>query len=158
LNRLKESLLNSSQFISKDTSIGLVSYSDDVNINLPIGKFYLNQRSLFTVAVKDLKANGGTATLDAVLVATKMLMEEKEKDPDSKLMLFVLSDGNANRGLSLKEIKGILEAYKIPVYTIGYNANIQALQNLSQINEAASIDADSEDVVYKLSNLFNAEM
>ena len=158
MNRLKESLLNSSQFISKDTSIGLVSYSDDVNINLPIGKFDLNQRSLFTGAVKDLKANGGTATLDAVLVATKMLMEEKEKDPDSKLMLFVLSDGNANRGLSLKEIKGILEAYKIPVYTIGYNANIQALQNLSQINEAASIDADSEDVVYKLSNLFNAEM
>lgn len=97
LNRLKESLLNSSQFISKDTSIGLVSYSDDVNINLPIGKFDLNQRSLFTGAVKDLKANGGTATLDAVLVATKMLMEEKEKDPDSKLMLFVLSDGNANR-------------------------------------------------------------
>ncbi|NTV79759.1 MAG: glycoside hydrolase family 92 protein, partial [Clostridiales bacterium] len=46
----------------------------------------------------------------------------------------------------------------IPVYTIGYNANIKAMESLSNINEAASINADSEDVVYKLMNLFNAEM
>lgn len=158
LNRLKESLLNSSQYIGKNASIGLVSYSDDVNINLPIGKFDLNQRSLLTGAVKDLKADGGTATFDGVIVAVKMLLEEKAKDPDAKLMLFVLSDGDTNRGNSLNNVKGILETFKIPVYTIGYNADIKALQSLSNINEAASINADSEDVVYKLSNLFNAEM
>jgi Ca-activated chloride channel family protein len=87
-----------------------------------------------------------------------MLLEEKAKDPDAKLMLFVLSDGDTNRGNSLNNVKGILETFKIPVYTIGYNADIKALQSLSNINEAASINADSEDVVYKLSNLFNAEM
>jgi len=158
LNNLKQSLLSGSQYISKENSIGLVSFSTDVNINLPIAKFDLNQRSLFTGAVKDLSANGNTAMFDAIAVATKMLLDEKAKNPNAKLMLFVLSDGETNYGHSLKDIQGILQAFKVPVYTIGYNANIKVLQSISSINEAASINADSDDVVYKLSSLFNAQM
>ena len=158
LNELKKSLLNGSQYIGEENSIGLVTYSNDVNINLPIGKFDLNQRSLFTGAVQDMDAGGGTATFDGIAVAVKMLLEEKEKNPDTKLMLFVLSDGETNIGHSLEDIKEILEAVEIPVHTIGYNANIKALENISAINEATSINADSDDVIYKLGSLFNAEM
>ena len=158
LNELKKSLLNGSQYIGEENSIGLVTYSNDVNINLPIGIFDLNQRSLFTGAVQDMDASGGTATFDGIAVAVKMLLEEKEKNPDAKLMLFVLSDGETNIGHSLDDIKDILEAVEIPVHTIGYNANIKALENISAINEATSINADSDDVIYKLGSLFNAEM
>lgn len=158
LNKLKQSLLNGSQYIGKDNSVGLVSFSDDVNINLPIRNFDMNQRSLFAGAVSDLEARGSTAMFDAVIVAAKMLLDEKAKNPNADLMLFVLTDGETNRGHSLNDIKGILEAFKIPVYTIGYNANVKALQSLSTINEAASINADSEDVVYQLGSLFNAQM
>jgi Ca-activated chloride channel family protein len=158
LNKLKESLLSGSNYIGKDNSIGLVTFSDDVNINLPIGKFDINHRSSFTGAVQDMQANGGTAMFDGIIVATKMLMEEKAKDPNAKLMLFILSDGEANQGHSLNDIKDMIKALKIPVYTIGYNANIKALEGLSSINEAASINADSDDVIYKLGSLFNAEM
>jgi len=56
----------------------------------------------------------------------------------------------------LNDAEGMLRTLKIPIYTIGYNANIQELQTLSSINEAASINADSEDVIYKLGSLFNA--
>lgn len=73
-------------------------------------------------------------------------------------MLFVLSDGEQNTGYSLSDISKILEVYKIPVYTIGYNADIKALEKISAINEAASINADSEDIVYKLKSLFNLQM
>jgi Ca-activated chloride channel family protein len=158
LNKLKESLLSGSQYIGKENSVGLVTFSSDVNINLPIAKFDINQRSLFTGAVKDMQATGGTAMFDAVVVATKMLMDAKAANPNAKLMLFVLSDGETNIGYSLKDVEGMLKTFKIPVYTIGYNANIKAMETLSSINEAASINADSEDVIYKLGNLFNAEM
>lgn len=158
INELKKSLINGAQYIGKDHSIGLVTYSSDVNINLPIGKFDINQRSLFTGAVMDMEATGGTATFDGIIVGLKMLMEEKVKNPDTKLMLFVLSDGETNSGHSLNDIDGILRALKVPVYTVGYNANIKALQSISSINEAASINADSDDVVYQLGNLFNAQM
>ncbi len=41
LNNLKKSLLEGQKYIGKDNLIGLVSYSDDVYINLPISKFDL---------------------------------------------------------------------------------------------------------------------
>ena len=158
LNELKKSLLNGAQYIGENNSIGLVTYSNDVNINLPIDKFDINQRSLFTGAVKDMSAGGGTATFDGIAVGVKMLLDEKKNNPDAKLMLFVLSDGETNIGHSLEDIKEILQAFSIPVHTIGYNANIKALESISGINEATSINADSDDVIYKLGSLFNAEM
>ena len=158
LNRLKQSLLAGSQYISKDSSIGLVTFSTDVNINLPIAKFDINQRSLFTGAVEDMQAGGSTAMFNGIIVATKMLMDEKAKNPNTKLMLLVLTDGQTNYGHSLNDVEGTLRALKIPIYTIGYNADIKELQTVSSINEAASIDADTDDVTYKLGSLFNAEI
>ena len=158
LNELKKSLLNGAQYIGEESYIGIVTYSNDVNINLPIGKFDITQRSLFTGAVKDMQPGGGTATFDGIIVAIKMLLEEKAKNPDIKPMLFVLSDGETNQGNSLEDVREILESIEIPVHTIGYNANIKALESISNINEATNINADSEDVIYKLGNLFNAEM
>ncbi|MBP0974304.1 MAG: VWA domain-containing protein [Oscillospiraceae bacterium] len=158
LNRLKTSLISASQYINSNNYIGLVSYSNDVYVNLPIAQFDLDQRSYFTGAVQDLDANGATCTYDAVLQGMKMLLEAKKEIPDAKLMLFVLSDGETNVGCSLNAITGIVSGLDIPVYTIGYNADLSDLGKLSEINEAATIDADSEDVVYKLGALFNAQM
>jgi Ca-activated chloride channel family protein len=158
LNRLKESLLKGQKYLGRDNSIGLVSYSNDVTINLPIAKYDTNQQSLFVGAVNSLQANGGTATFDAIVIALKMLQEELAVNPSSKPIIFVLSDGETNEGHTLKDIKGLIEAYKVPIYTIGYNANIKELEKISNINEAASINADTDDVVYKIGNLFNVQM
>lgn len=158
LNALKLSLINGMQYIGKKNYVGLVSYSNDVTVNVPIGKFDLNQMSLFKGAVENLSASGGTATFDAIVVATDMLQKAQEQYPEAKTMMFVLSDGQSNRGLSLSDVSNVLESLKIPVYTIGYNADIDALGKISAINEAASINADSDDVVYKLKNLFNSSL
>ena len=158
LNNLKKSLNEGQNYIGQDNLIGLVSYSDDVNIDLPIAKFNLAQRAMFAGAVGELQAGGSTATFDAIAVAMQMIEEQRAIDPNLKPMIFVLSDGETNRGHSLNEIKSIVQALGIPIYTIGYNADIQALQEISSINEAASINADTDDVVYKLANMFNAEL
>ena len=158
INRLKTSLVSASQYINSSNYIGLVSYSNDVTVNLPIAQFDLDQRSYFTGAVQDLSASGSTCTYDAVLQGIKMLQEAKTQIPDAKLMLFVLSDGETNVGCTLSQISGIVEAFSIPIYTISYNENLGELGDLSDINEAATINANSEDVVYKLSSLFNAQM
>ncbi|WP_098741515.1 VWA domain-containing protein [Paenibacillus sp. EZ-K15] len=158
LNRLKESLLTGQKYLGRDNSIGFVSYSTDVTINLPIGKYDLNQQSMFVGAINSLEASGNTATFDGIVVAMKMLQDEMAANPDVKPLIFVLSDGETNVGHSLDDIRELIKAYKIPVYTIGYNANIQALQSISSINEAASINADTDDVVYKIGQLLNVQM
>lgn len=158
LSRLKESLLKGQKNLGKDNSIGFVSYSSDVTINLPIGKYDTNQQSMFVGAVNSLQAAGGTATFDGMVVAMKMLQDELAANPGVKPVMFLLSDGETNEGHSLDEIRSLIETYKIPVYTIGYNANIKALESISAINEAASLNADMDDVVYKIGNLLNVQM
>ncbi len=158
LNKLKESLINSMQYINTDNYIGLVSYSDDVAIELPIAQFDMNQQSYFKGTVETMQANGNTATFDAVCVAMDMVEKQLEATPDVKPMVFVLSDGETNRGYELSDISEVVEGLKIPVYTICYNGDISAMEALSGINEGVNINADTDDVTYQLRQLFNASM
>ena len=162
LQNLQNSLINGSQYINATNYVGLVSYSTNVTVELPIAKFDLNQRSYFTGAVQSLSANGNTATYDAVLVALDMLMQAKEtaeaQGETIKPLLFVLSDGETNIGNKLDDIRDIVSGLEVPCYTIGYNANLEELGKLSSINEAASINADNDDVTYSLKSMFNAQM
>ena len=147
---LQTSLINSMKYINPENYIGLVSYADDVTIELPIGQFNLEQQTYFKGSVENLYASGGTATFDAICVALDMIRKQMEEYPDAKPMLFVLSDGETNVGYNLHDIRDVLSGLKIPVYTIGYNADLSALQSISSVNEAASIDASTDDVVYQL--------
>lgn len=156
LNAMKESLINAGQYINSDNYLGLISYNSDVTINLPIDKFDINQRAYFNGEVNSFTAGGGTQTFDAIAVGLQMLENARIDHPNAKFMLFVLSDGQSNG--SLKSVKSYIENLKTPIYTIGYNANIKALEEISSINEAASINADTDDIVYSLKNLFNAQM
>ena len=160
MNQLKNSLTNGAQYINDNNYVGLVSYLNSVTIEVPIAQFDLNQRSYFQGAVNNLIASGGTASYDAVVVAVKMITEAKAQHPDAKCMLFLLSDGYANNGYSMDEITSALRTSGIPVYTIGYgdDADTGELARLSGINEAASINADSDDIIYKIKSLFNSQL
>ena len=158
MNNLKISLSEGQKYIGNENLIGLVSYSDGVNIDLPTSKFNLTQRAYFAGAVDDLQAGGSTATFDAIAVAMKMIEDQLKIDPEMKPMIFVLSDGETNRGHSLNDIRTNVEDLGIPINTIGYNANIPALKEISLINEGVYIDADTEDVIYQISSMFNAKL
>ena len=162
INALKQSLLSTMQYISSDCYVGLVSYDDTVYINLPVRQFDDQQRAYFSGAVKDLDTKGGkTATYDATIVGMKMLLEAQEQNPDAKLLLFVLSDGDQNYGYRLSRIAPIVGGLNIPIYTIGYEMpenGEKELNQLSDINEAATISADVDGIVNELRNLFNVNM
>ncbi|MBQ6164705.1 MAG: VWA domain-containing protein [Clostridia bacterium] len=158
INALKDSLINSMQYINTDNYIGFVSYSDIVTIELPIAQFDLTQQSLFKGTIESLQTNGTTATFDAVCVAMKMVQDKLAEVPEAKPMIFVLSDGETNEGHSLSDISDIISGLKIPIYTIGYNADIDALAQLSDINEGICINAGTDDITYQLKQLFNANM
>jgi Ca-activated chloride channel family protein len=159
LNSLKSSLKNASQYIGEENYVGLVSYSDTVTVELETGLFDANQSALFRGAVNSLKAGGGTATYDAMLVALDMARKQQAALPNARCIVFVLSDGEQNMGYSLDKVTPIVDGLNVPIYTIGYNmSDNNELQQLSAINEAPSINASSDDVVLKLKNLFNANL
>lgn len=158
--QLKQSLSNGASYVNNNNYIGLVSYSNDVTIELKPEKFDLTQRSYFQGAIDSLMANGQTASYDALLVATNMIQEMQESHPDAKCMIILLSDGYANKGHSLEDTSVVIEKSGIPVYTISYgsDSDSEALSQVSGINEGASINADSEDIVYKIKSLFNSQL
>ena len=159
LNSLKQSLVATAPYIGSENYIGLISYSDDVTVNLPIDEFSPTQQAKFTGAVKALSAGGSTATYDATLQALKMLLEKQQEVPDAKLMLFVLTDGAQNVGTNYKRIRSIVKSLQIPVYTIAYNTeSTDDMKELSEMNEAAPLEASTQDIVNQLRNLFNTQL
>ena len=147
------------QYINDNNYVGLVTYSNDVTVALPISQFDINQQSYFKGAVEQMDAGGATATYDAIIVAANMIETAKKDHPDAKVMMFVLSDGAENGSVtSFDRIKKDIYGLQIPIYTIGYNADVDALNQLSTINEAATINAGTDDVVYQLKNLFNSNL
>lgn len=158
--QLKDSLTNGIQYINDNNYIGLVSYSSSVTCEVPIAQFDLNQRAYFQGAVNRLTANGDTDTYEAICAAIQMINESKVDHPDAKCMIFLLSDGCANGRYSIDDIEYAVRKSEIPIYTIGYTsyADTEELGRLSSINEAASIYADSDDIVYKIKSLFNAQL
>jgi len=158
LEQLQEALLVAADTINPTNSIGLVTFSTDVNIILPIAPFDLDQRALFTGAVLDMYAHGSTAMFDAIVVASKMLTDLRAENPHDRYMMIVLTDGESNRGNSFRDTEGMIEGLGIPIFTIGYGMNDDVLRNLSAIHEAANIDADEDNAIYQIRSLFDAEM
>lgn len=160
LNELKRSLSNSMQYINENNYVGLVSYSSDITIEVPVAKFDLTQKSYFQGALNNLQASGSTYSYEAICLGMKMIKDAQVDHPDAKCMLFLLSDGCANGYYTLNDVAYAVKSELIPVYTIGYTSGADAkeLQALSGINEAASISADTDDIVYRMKSLFNAQL
>lgn len=158
ITSLRNGLVGASQYIDDTNYIGLVSYANEVTIELPVDKFSGQQRAKFNRAVKSLSAGGSTNTYTAVLQALKMIDDKKQEVPDARAVIFLLSDGDQNVGYSLSKIRSVIEGMGIPIHCIGYNGGSKELGEVSKINEASNIDADVQDIAYQLKTIFSGEL
>lgn len=143
-------------FISPTSSVGMVEFSDVTSKRLDIAQFDLNQQGRFAAAIEEMDANGGTAMYDGILVGLSMLVDARNADPNIKPLLFVLTDGETQSGLEFDDAAPVIAGLGIPVYTVGFEADLDELARLSSLVEAASINATEEDVEFKMASLFNA--
>lgn len=158
LKSLKKVLLESADLISSSNSIGLISFNNSVNVDLPVKPFNLSHKASFVGAVEILSAGGGTATYDAVVVGLDELRKFKKQNPDHKTVLFVLSDGDQTSGQNFNDISKLVRSIGIPVHSIAYSFDSDELKKLSQLVEAAYIETNLGNAGYKIGNLLNAEM
>lgn len=156
----RKALTNGANYINSNNYIGLITYSDDVTIELPIAKFDIEQRAYFQGAVNRMTDQALTATYDALLVAVDMVETERAKNPDAKAMIILLSDGQPQKGYTLDNVTGAIRKSGIPIHTISYTkeADKDEMKAVSKINEAATIDADPDDIVYQIKTLFNSQI
>ena len=158
IENLRRALIESADLVNPVNSIGLVSFHDLVNVDLLIRPFNVQQKALFIGAVERLSPGGKTATNDAVVVAANLLLEYKKENPDHKTIIFVLSDGNTNRGLEFEAVQKALEFSGIPIHSIAYEISSDHLKFLSSLGEGAYIESSSGSASYRIGNLLNSEM
>ena len=158
MQNLKTALFDGSNFISPENAIGLVTFSDVVKIKVPIKEYSSLHKSAFLTAVKGLNTNGGTAMYNGVVVALDMLIKEKERNPNVRPVLLLLTDGATTNGLTYEEVEDVVSAINIPIYTIGFEADIQELNRLSSLVESSSTNAERDDISYKIGSLLNTQM
>lgn len=154
--KLKDGLIGAMKYIKSNNYVGLVSFASDVTIEVPIGQFDMNQQALFKGGVEALDTGGSTAMYDGLIVGSKMIADEMANNSNLKPMIILLSDGENRCGRSYSDIANLISDLGYPVYTIGYNDNDPALDKLSSINEAENIEANTNDIVYQLKLLFEA--
>lgn len=158
IRALKVALNESANFVSSRNSIGLITFNDRVNVDLPIREFDLQQKSQFLGSVERMSAGGGTATNDAILVATHELLNFAKTHPDHKLTVFVLSDGETRNGLELVKVEDVIQQLQIPVHSIAYGFESADLKKVSSLVEASYTESSTGSAAYQIGNLLNAQM
>lgn len=153
---VKTALESAREFISPDASVGMVEFSDTTRKRLEVAGFDLNQQARFAAATQDMIPTGGTAMYDGIVVGLSMLVEHRATDPSGKYLLVVLTDGENRDGLSFDDVAEVIAGVRIPVFTVGFEADIDELGRLASLVEAANINASEGNVEFKLASLFNA--
>lgn len=153
---VRNAMLSAREFIKPGTQVGVVEFNDVTSRRLAVGEFDLNQQAKYAAIAEDLSPGGGTAMYDGIVLGLKMLEDQRLIDPDIKPILVVLSDGESTDGLQLSDTEGMIEGLRIPIYTVGFEADLEELGRVSSLVEAASIDASEQDVEFKIAALFNA--
>jgi Ca-activated chloride channel family protein len=158
MQALRKALVAGSEFISEDSAIGMVLFNDRVRTVLEIEDFDVDHQARFAEAVRAMDPGGGTAMYDGIAVGLDLLVKAQAKSPDVKPLLFVLTDGETNAGHKFDQTNRIIEGLRIPVYTVGFEANVDELARVSSLVEAASLNAGQQNVAFEIGSFFNAQL
>jgi Ca-activated chloride channel homolog len=156
IQSVRNAMASAREFIKPETEVGVVEFYDTAVKRLDIAEFDLNQQGRYAAIAEDLSPGGGTAMYDGIVLGLKMLEDRRAADPDLKTILVVLTDGETTDGLQFGDVDRMIAGLRIPIYTVGFEADLDELGRVSSLVEAANIDASEEDVEFKIAALFNA--
>jgi len=156
IQSVREAMGSAREFIKPATAVGVVEFNDTAMKRLDIAEFDLNQQGRYAAIAEDLSPGGGTAMFDGIVLGLKMLEDQRAADPELKTLLVVLTDGETTDGLRFEDVDQMAAGLRIPIYTVGFEADLAELGRVSSLVEAASIDASEGDVEFKIAALFNA--
>mgnify|MGYP001795322800 CR=1 FL=1 len=159
LKAVQDGLRVASQYINSSNQVGLVSFGERPTELLPLAPFDEFQHKKWLATVDQLRADGGTAMYDGVMVALANLMEKRAADPDGRFYLLLLSDGAVNRGHEFKDISKIMEFSEVRFYPIAYgNVDMGELEAIANLRESTVKMGNPETVQTLFKDLFQVNL
>jgi Ca-activated chloride channel homolog len=143
LNQAKKAMAAFLDRVELRNRVGLLTFSDSIQVSVPIGNFETNRDQIQT-AIESLQPEGGTELYAAVQQSVSLMNRDEQKDRIRVIVL--LSDGQDTgaRGITLNDaVQAITASYDSlnPVIVIpvayGSDADFNALNTLARTSKTA---------------------
>jgi hypothetical protein len=164
----QQAVLNSLNKINSNNYIGMLSYDDDVTIELPVVKADAMNKAILANIIKNEDPSGGTATNDAICVAVNEMNKfNAGNNMNLKMSILLLSDGERTVGLEEDKVLPSIYGLKLPINAVGYSINSDGERVLKQLVGAGGegyegvgsyTSAGIEELSIKLRDLFNSQV
>lgn len=136
-NPILSYMRHAANLIGQDSRVGLLSFDSKVSIHLPASGFDLPHRERFLQSVSSLNFHNGesdqnaSALVNAILVAEKMLLDERERNPEAELIIIALSDGIVNFGHSYAKAHKTIQQLDVAIHALIFAGESQDFQDLA---------------------------
>jgi Ca-activated chloride channel family protein len=159
IKAVKDGLRLASKQINAGNKVGLVTFSDRVRYLVPLAPFDKLQHQRLLAAIDSLQADGNTAMYDGTMVGLAELVKERQKDPNGRFNLLLLTDGEVTTGLRFDRVKEIMAQVGIRVYPISYGeANQKELEEIAKLRESTVKAGNPQNVQSLLKELFQVNL
>ncbi|MEA5448796.1 VWA domain-containing protein [Leptolyngbya sp. CCNP1308] len=159
IQALKDGLRVAAGQINAGNYVSVVTFADAPTRRLPLAPFDQLQHQKFLATVDSLRADGATAMYDGAMVGLADLLAQKEKDPNGRYYLLLLSDGEVNRGYTFDAIQDILTYSDVRFYPIAYGeVNQGELQAIAALRESTVQQGTPDNVQTLFKDLFQVNL
>ncbi|MBD2234390.1 VWA domain-containing protein [Phormidium tenue] len=159
IQALKDSLRIAAGQINSGNYVSVVTFADAPTRRLPLAPFDQLQHQKFLATVDSLRADGGTAMYDGAMVGLADLLAQKEKDPNGRYYLLLLSDGEVNRGYTFDAVQDILAYSDVRFYPIAYGeVNQGELEAIAALRESTVQQGTPDNVQTLFKDLFQVNL
>lgn len=159
MQALKYGLRVAAGQINSGNYVSIVTFADAPTRRLPLAPFDQLQHQKFLATVDSLQADGATAMYDGAMVGLADLLAQKEKDPNGRYYLLLLSDGEVNRGYTFDAIQDILAYSDVRFYPIAYGeVNQGELQAIAALRESTVQQGTPTNVQTLFKDLFQVNL
>ena len=159
LSQLKKALTQASGAINSGNQVGLISFSDHPVRHLPLQPIDGAGRRRLLATVNSLEANGSTALYDGLAVAMADLLRARQRDPNGRFHLLLLSDGERTSGLSFDDLREVIRSSGITITPIAYGeVNQNELKTIAALRESVVYQGTPQRIVPLLNDLFQTNL
>ena len=145
--------------INSGNYLGLVTFDDRPVRRLPLAPFDELQHQRLLATLDQLRADGGTAMYDGVMVALAELLERQQADANGRYYLLLLTDGEVNRGHRFETIQDILAYSQVRFYPVAYgDVNQAELEAIARLRESTVQQGNPDNVQSLFKDLFQVNL
>ena len=137
LSQLKKAITLASTAINDGNQVGFISFSDHPVRQMPLQPINARGRGQLIASINSLQADGPTALYDGLAVGMADLMKTRQKDPNSRFHLLLLTDGQRTQGLDFDNMRDVIGKSGIVITPIAYGeVNQWELKTIAELRES----------------------